>query len=133
VELRFTVINQSHVPLENVVLSGSGFSEAIGSVPPNAQLRVLVRPHGESGLEIGFNAGGRSVSYGPEGYFEEGGGYTVIAIVSAMNTTVRAVSGCYGADEACQRACGDYQRPQHCGIDSRRRIAATTTCPLRDV
>jgi hypothetical protein len=77
-----TVINRSHVPLENVVLSGSGFSESIGSVGPNAQLRVLVRPDGESGLAIRFNAGGQSVSYGPEGYFEGGGGYTVIAIVS---------------------------------------------------
>jgi hypothetical protein len=77
-----TVINQSHIPLENVVLSGSGFSKDIGTVPANAQVRVLVRPRGESGLGIRFNAGGKPVSFGPESYFEEGGGYTVVAIVS---------------------------------------------------
>ena len=78
-----TVINQSHVPLEHVVLSGSGFSEDIGSVPPNAHLRVLVRPHGESGLAIRFNAGGQiSLRTGAEGYFEQGGGYTFTAIVA---------------------------------------------------
>ena len=77
-----TVINQSDVPLENVVLSGSGFVENVGTVRPNAELRVLVRPHGESGLRIRFNAGSRAVSFGPEGYFEGGGGYAVIAIIS---------------------------------------------------
>ena len=77
-----TVINQSNVALENVVLSGSGFSEDIGTVRPHAELRALVRPRGESGLQIRFNAGGKEVSFGPEGYFEGGGGYIVIAVVS---------------------------------------------------
>jgi hypothetical protein len=77
-----TVINQSDVLLENVVLSGSGSSENIGSVPPHAQLRALVRPRGQSSLEIGFHARNRSVSFGPEGYFEGGGGYTVVVKVA---------------------------------------------------
>jgi hypothetical protein len=77
-----TVINQSDHPLENVVLTGSGFVEDIGTVSPNAASRVLVRPRGESGLQIRFDASGRTVSFGPEGYFEGGGGYVVIATVS---------------------------------------------------
>jgi hypothetical protein len=77
-----TVINQSDVPLEDVVLSGSGFSEQVGPVRPNAELRVIVRPDGESGLLIRFNARGNAVSFGPEGYFEAGGGYVVSVTVS---------------------------------------------------
>ena len=77
-----TVINQSDVPLEKLVLSGSGFSEDIGTVRPHAELRALVRPRGESGLQIRFTAGGKEVSFGPEGYFEGGGGYIVVASVS---------------------------------------------------
>jgi hypothetical protein len=77
-----TVINQSDMPLENVVLSGSGFVKDMGTVRPNAELRVRVRPRGESGLRIRFNAGGRAVSFGPDGYFEGSGGYVVIATVS---------------------------------------------------
>lgn len=81
-----TVINQSDVALENVVLSGSGFSEDIGPVRANAELRVLVRPQGESGLGIRFNARGKPVSFGPDGYFEAGGGYIVTVIVSPSLT-----------------------------------------------
>jgi len=64
------------------MLSGSGFVEDIGTVRPNAASRVIVRPRGESGLQIRFNASGRTVSFGPDGYFEGGGGYVVIATVS---------------------------------------------------
>ena len=77
-----TVINQSDVPLEDVVLSGSGFSEHIGSVGPHAEARVLVKSQGELGVTVHFKARGEPVSFGPDGYFEAGGGYVVTITVS---------------------------------------------------
>ena len=77
-----TVINQSDVPLEDVVLSGSGFSENLGSVGPHADARVVVRPRGESDVRVQFKARGEALSFGPDGYFEAGGGYVVTITVS---------------------------------------------------
>ena len=88
-----TVINQSDVALEDVVLSGSGFSENVGSIRPYSQLRVFVRSQGESGLRIRFNARGKAVSFGPDGYFEAGGGYVVTVTVSAsLEVSVKSES-----------------------------------------
>lgn len=81
-----TVINQSDVALEGLVLSGSGFSKDVGLVPPHEQVRIVVRPRGESGLRIQFNARGKAVSFGPDGYFEGGGGYVVTVTVSPSLT-----------------------------------------------
>jgi hypothetical protein len=81
-----TVINQSGVALEDLVLSGSGFSKDVGLVPPGEQVRIVVRPRGESGLRIQFNARGKAVSFGPDGYFEGGGGYVVTVTVSPSLT-----------------------------------------------
>jgi hypothetical protein len=76
------VINQSNLPLTEVLVSGSGFSEPVGAIAPHAERRLLIRPRGESELQIRFNANGKSVSFGPEGYFEGTGGYVVTATVS---------------------------------------------------
>jgi hypothetical protein len=76
------VINQADVPLGDVVVSGSGFSQQVGTIQPNAELRVWVRPRGESGLQVRFNARGKAVSFGPDGYFEGGGGYVVRVTIS---------------------------------------------------
>ena len=81
-----TVINQSDVPLEDVVVSGSGFSEQIGSVGPHAEARVQVRSQGESDVRIHFKVRGEAVSFGPDGYFEAGGGYVVTITVSPSLT-----------------------------------------------
>jgi hypothetical protein len=87
------VINQSDVPLDDVVLSGSGFSEDIGQVRPNTESRALVWPRGESGLLIRFNARGKAISAGPDGYFEAGGGYIVTVTVSpGLAVSVRTAS-----------------------------------------
>lgn len=88
---QIVVINQADVPLREVVVSGSGFSQQVGTIQPNAELRVWVRPRGESGLQVRFNARGKAVSFGPEGYFEGGGGYVVTATVSPkLDVSVRS-------------------------------------------
>ena len=86
-----SVINQSDAPLEDVVVSGSGFSANVGLVQPNAHVRVLVRPQGESDLRLHFNARGKTVSFGPDGYFEGGAGYVVTATVSpSLSVSVKS-------------------------------------------
>jgi hypothetical protein len=79
---QIVVINQADVPLREVVVSGSGFSQEVGTIQPNTQLRLWVQPRGESGLQVRFNARGKAVSFGPYGYFEGGGGYIVRVTIS---------------------------------------------------
>jgi hypothetical protein len=74
-------MNQSDVPLSDVQVSGSGFSEQVGTIVPHAQKKLFIHPRGESGLQVRFNANGKIVSFGPEGYFEANG-YVVTATVS---------------------------------------------------
>jgi hypothetical protein len=81
-----TVVNEADVPLEDVLLSGSGFSTNVGSVAPHAQERVLVSPRGESDLRVDFKARGRPISLGPDGYFEAGGRYVVTVTISPSLT-----------------------------------------------
>ena len=77
--------------LSNVVLFGSGFSNHIERIPAGAKHRLRVRPNGESGLRIVFDAGGRHIDGGQQGYFEPGGGYRVDATVDT-NLTVSVMA-----------------------------------------
>lgn len=76
-----TITNHSILTLSNVVVSGSGFSERIGNIAPGTQHRLTVHPQGESGLRVEFDADGRHIDSGQQGYFEAGG-YRVTATVS---------------------------------------------------
>ena len=76
-----TIKNQSSLTLSNVVVSGSGFSERIGSIPAGEEHRLRVRPSGDSGVRLVFDAGKQHVDSGAQGYFEAGGGYRITATV----------------------------------------------------
>ena len=76
-----TIKNQSPLTLSNVVVSGSGFSERIGSIPAGGEHQLRVRPQGESGVRLVFDAGTQHVDSGSQGYFEAGGGYRITATV----------------------------------------------------
>lgn len=76
-----TIKNQSTLTLSNVVVSGSGFSESIMNIPAGEELRLRVRPRGESGVRLVFDAGKQHVDSGSQGYFEAGGGYRITATV----------------------------------------------------
>lgn len=86
-----TIRNASPLTLSNVVVSGAGFSERIGSLSAGAQHRFTARPSGESGLRVAFDGDGRHIETGPQGYFEAGGGYRVAATVNG-NLTVSVAS-----------------------------------------
>ena len=78
---RVTVVNASADPLTDLVLSGSGFSELLGSLAPGEQKTVEVRPSADTGLALNFEA--KSTTHTPpaDGYFEASGLYRVRATV----------------------------------------------------
>ncbi|HOB99250.1 MAG TPA: hypothetical protein PKM43_10950 [Verrucomicrobiota bacterium] len=76
-----TIQNQSSQTLSNVVVSGSGFTNRIESIAAGGECRLAVRPSGDSGLRLVFDAGTQHVDSGSQGYFEAGGGYRVTATV----------------------------------------------------
>lgn len=78
-----TITNRSAKPLDNVVVSGSGFSESVGSMSPGEEREVAVDPRGESGIRLTFDVGEQHVDSGDQGYFEGSGGYHVTASVRA--------------------------------------------------
>ena len=82
-----TVTNQSSVTISNVVVSGTGFSEALSSLAPGKSLDLYVKPKGETGLRLVFDAGEKHMDSGNQGYFEGNGAYRVKAVVST-NLTV---------------------------------------------
>ncbi len=76
-----TITNRSTNALANVVVSGSGFSNHIATIAAGGESRLTVRPRGESGVRVAFDAGGQHIDAGEQGYFEAGGGYRVAVTV----------------------------------------------------
>ena len=76
-----SLTNHSGVALENVVVAGAGFEQAVGTIAAGATTTTHVRPSGESGLKLSFRSGTQTVVLAPQGYFEGGGIYTVRAVV----------------------------------------------------
>jgi hypothetical protein len=76
------VVNRSTVELTNVVATGSGFTQSIGSIPAGQQHSVSISPRSESGLKLDFDANGRRFTSGPQGYFEGGSSAKVTATVA---------------------------------------------------
>jgi hypothetical protein len=80
-EARLSVINRSAAELTNVVASGTGFAEVIGSIPAGGERLATVRPTSESGVQLDFDANGRHFTSPSQGYFEANSGYEVNATV----------------------------------------------------
>ena len=76
-----TISNQSSVTLSNLVVSGSGFSARVGEIAAGRQRKLTVRPSGESGVRVVFDAGSQHIDTGEQDYFEAGGGYRVAVTV----------------------------------------------------
>ena len=78
---KLTVINDSKAKLDNVVASGSGFTQSLGSIPPEGKRHATIQPTGESSLKLEFDADGNHFSSEPSGYFEANGHYKITATV----------------------------------------------------
>jgi hypothetical protein len=76
------VINRSTAELTNVVATGSGFTQSLGSIPAGGQRNISLNFPGESALKLDFDAKGKHRSSEPQGYFENGSNTKVTAVVS---------------------------------------------------
>ncbi len=86
-----TVRNDSSQTLSNVVVSGTGFSERISMLPSGVEHRLRVKPQGESGVRLTFDAGGQQVDSGIQGYIEPAGGYRVrVTVGTNLNVSIEA-------------------------------------------
>jgi hypothetical protein len=79
---QLTVVNRSTTELTNVVATGTGFSQAIGSISAGEERSVSVSPRGESSLQLDFDANGKHFSSAPQGYFAGSSSYKVTATVA---------------------------------------------------
>lgn len=85
------VKNQSPHTLSNLVVSGAGFSERLPVLEPGNEHRWSIRPSGDSGLGLRFDADRRTVDSGKQGYFEPASHYRVEATVhSDLTVSVTA-------------------------------------------
>ena len=80
-ETGLTVANHSSGVVTNISIAGSGFSERIDRLAAGAERRLSIHPRGESGARVAFEAGGRHIDIGEQGYFEGGGSYRVVVII----------------------------------------------------
>ena len=78
---KLTVINDSKATLDNVIASGEGFTESLGSIPHGDQRHATIQPAGESSLKLEFDVDGKHFASEPSGYFEASRHYKVTATV----------------------------------------------------
>ncbi len=62
--------NQSSSDLANVVVSGNGFSESVGTIRAGGSATVRVRPKGESSVKVAFEVDGQRYSAIEPGFIE---------------------------------------------------------------
>ena len=94
-ETSMTVTNHSAGILTNIVVSGSGFSEPIGSLTAGSERQLAIHPRGESGVRGAFDAGDRHIDAGEQGYFEAGDYRVSVTIEPDLTVTVSSELGKY--------------------------------------
>ena len=65
------VTNRSSGALTEVVLTGNGFTEKVGTIPAGGAETVRIQPRGETGLRITFEANGRRYGSGRDALEED--------------------------------------------------------------
>jgi hypothetical protein len=87
-----SIANRSCVALENVVVSGSGFSIPVGHLSIGEVRLLTMNPHGESGVRVSFDGPGQHYDSGEQGYFEGGNAYKMsIGVDSDLTVTVDSI------------------------------------------
>lgn len=76
-----TVRNQSAQTVSNLVVSGTGFTERLAPLAAGAEHTFRVRPTGDSGVRVAFDAGTNHVDSSEQGYLEASGGYRLSATI----------------------------------------------------
>jgi hypothetical protein len=78
-----SVTNQSTTALHQVVISGKGFSEQVGSIAAGATETIRIRPREETTVKVAFEADERRYSAATETAIENNDLYIVVVNVSA--------------------------------------------------
>lgn len=63
-----TVANQSNVTISNVTVTATGFKESIAALPVGETRSYLFELQGDSGVQVTYEAGGRKIDTGSQGY-----------------------------------------------------------------
>jgi hypothetical protein len=74
---RLELHNRSAATLANLVVSGIGFTEPLGDLPPGGDLSATLRPTADTALRFAFDVDGKRVETAPIGYVEPAGGYRI--------------------------------------------------------
>jgi hypothetical protein len=80
------VVNRSNAELTDVVATGSGFTQSIGSIPAGEQRSISIKPRGESAIQVDFDVKGKHFTSGRQGYFENGSNAQFTATISPAFT-----------------------------------------------
>jgi hypothetical protein len=78
-----TITNHSSNDISDVALTGDHFVKSVGRIQAGASKAVVVRPRGESGLQMEFLANGQRIAKDDLAYIEAGGGYCVTLEIDA--------------------------------------------------
>jgi hypothetical protein len=78
---RITVENKSQAMLVNVVVSGKGFSESLGTIDAGATANTWVSAKGDTGITVDFDLGGKHYSSGEQEYIAGMGGERFTATI----------------------------------------------------
>jgi hypothetical protein len=81
-----SVTNHSATALHQVVVSGKGFSESVGSIAAGATETIRVRPREETTVKVAFEADERRYSAATETAIENNDLYIVVVNVAADHT-----------------------------------------------
>jgi len=73
--------NKSPATLTNVVVSGNGFSQSLGTMAAGAEAKISLNSHGKSGITVTFDANGQHYNSGQHEYIAGGPGERFTATV----------------------------------------------------
>lgn len=84
----FGVTNRSSQQLTNIVISGAGFNERIDSLASGEKTSFIVRPTGDSGIRVSFNADGERIDAAEQGFVSKGSHHVAILIKADLTVSV---------------------------------------------
>jgi hypothetical protein len=76
-----SIENQSSSDLSQVVVSGKGFSESVGTIHAGKTETIRIRPRSETAVKVAFEVNGQRYSGTLDGHIENDNVYTVKATV----------------------------------------------------
>lgn len=83
--------NRSLANISNVVVSGSGFSESVGTIAAGDEIKVSMHPHGDSSIRIVFDANGQHYDSGDQAYIATNGERFIAKVNQTFGVSIERV------------------------------------------